>query len=421
MKIEQLTLQNFRNVRQSTFRPSPHVNFLVGQNGQGKTSFIEAIGYLSLLRSFRESKTPSVIQWGTTESQISCLLSKEDPVNSVWQTRLKIEFHLTEPQKATKLAYINDKPYRSSTDYLTQRFKMNELGFHSIIFNPSDHDLIRGEPGIRRNYLDRVISAESDHYLRTLKKYQRILQQRNSILKNQQPKDPLYLSFTEQLCATGAELALERLKWIQRVNQVLSSTLEQIAPNQAKIRLIYDSSWVFCANSREDLVKIGKISNNNNELDSIHFTGQPSVPSLELLERSFWTKVSAIEAAEWKVGHSLVGPHRDDWTVHFGDKPLKGHGSQGEVRSTLLALKLSEIKLFQDVTGHRPIFLLDDFSSELDAERRLFLLQFLVKTDLQTFVTTTEGSYIGEKHYWVSNGAIEEGSHDNRRETIRLG
>src|SRR6185369_10604610 len=107
------------------------------------------------------------------------------------------------------------------------------------------------------------------------------------------------------------------------------------------------------------------------------FTGQLPSPSLELLQKSFWAKVSAVEAAERKQRCSLVGAHRDDWAFVFGGHPLKGHGSQGEVRSALLALKLSEIELFRNETGHRPLFLLDDFSSELDRERRLFLLGFL--------------------------------------------
>jgi DNA replication and repair protein RecF len=152
------------------------------------------------------------------------------------------------------------------------------------------------------------------------------------------------------------------------------------------------------------------LSFNNKGLNSVHFAGQGHLPSLELLEQVFWSKVSALEAAERKTGHSLVGPHRDDWAFFLGNQTLKGHGSQGEVRSALLALKLSEIELFRNRTGHRPLFLLDDFSSELDRERRSFLLKYLTETDLQTFVTTTEDSplYIG-KRYWVSNGAIEEG------------
>ena len=108
--------------------------------------------------------------------------------------------------------------------------------------------------------------------------------------------------------------------------------------------------------------------------------------------------------------HSLVGPHRDDWAFFLGSQALKGHGSQGEVRSALLALKLCEIDPFRNETGHRPLFLLDDFSSELDQERRAFLLRYLTETDLQVFVTTTEAATFAGKRFWVVNGRFGNGS-----------
>jgi recombinational DNA repair ATPase RecF len=185
--------------------------------------------------------------------------------------------------------------------------------------------------------------------------------------------------------------------------------LERIAPTQAELRLVYLSNWTPI---------LENLSYKNNNLNSVHFTGQGHLPSLELLEQAFWTQTKILESAEQKAGHSLVGPHRDDWCFLLGGQALKGHGSQGEVRSALLALKLAEIILFRKKTGHRPIFLLDDFSSELDRDRRWFLLDYLRETDLQTFVTTTEDStYVG-KRYWVNQGTIEEGRHDDRTEAV---
>jgi len=145
---------------------------------------------------------------------------------------------------------------------------------------------------------------------------------------------------------------------------------------------------------------------NNNNLSSLHFTGHGHLPSLNLLERFFWNKLNLLEAAELRSGHSLVGPHRDDWAFYLGSQALRGHGSQGEVRSALLALKLCEIDLFRIETGHRPLFLLDDFSSELDRERRAFLLRFLSESDLQTFVTTTEDPAFLGKKFRVSRGSL---------------
>jgi DNA replication and repair protein RecF len=196
----------------------------------------------------------------------------------------------------------------------------------------------------------------------------------------------------------AAYLTYKRLEWIQRLAQRLNDVVHQIAPRQPFLRLVYVSNWV---------PETGNLSIDNNGLSRVHFAGHGPLPSLELLEQAFWKKQASLEAAEWKSRHSLVGPHRDDWTFFLGEQILKGHGSQGEVRSALLALKLSEVELFRNATGHRPIFLLDDFSSELDRERRNFLLGFLAEKDLQVFVTTTDDSFLIGKHYWVVNGRLE--------------
>lgn len=384
MKVESLTLRRFRNITDCTLEPDPGINFLMGRNGQGKTSFLEALAYLATLRSFRGSKAQEILQWGADSAEVLCRIHPEEPAFSEWDTELKLSFAFTDPgrTRATKAAFINGKPYRSSTQYLSQRFGHFELGFHAVVFNPSDHDLVRGDPATRRAYLDRVIAAEDLDYLKTLQKFQRTLEQRNALLKSSEaPHREMLREFTEPLARYGAELTQRRLAWIQRLAGRLNDLLHQIAPHQPDLHLIYSSNWVPL---QDDFSLVNKY------LNPLHFSGHASLPSLELLEQAFWKKQAVLEAAEWKTGHSLVGPHRDDWTFLLGSQVLKGHGSQGEVRSALLALKLAEIELFHDSTGHGPIFLLDDFSSELDQERRSFLLKSLAEKDLQVFVTTTE-------------------------------
>jgi DNA replication and repair protein RecF len=399
VKVESLILRNFRNIRETTLIPDPKLNILVGRNGQGKTSFLEALGLLAMLRSFRGSKTAEVIHWGEVTSDITCRLSANDE-NGNWQTDLKIDFALVDAptQKANKIAFINGKPFKSSASYLTQRFGSFELGFHTVVFNPSDHDLVRGEPSIRRSFLDRVLAAEDIEYLKALQKYQRNLQQRNALLKLHEAPPVEYLQgFTEPLAELGAYLAYKRLEWLIRLNQRLTETLHKISPSMPDLRTVYLSNWV---------PETEGLSISSNNLGSRHFAGHGQLPSLELLEQQFWQKLSSLEAAEWKAGHSLVGPHRDDWTFYLGDQVLKGHGSQGEVRSALLALKLSELEMFRKATGHRPLFLLDDFSSELDRERRSFLLRFLSESDLQVFVTTTEDLPSTGKRFTIVDGKL---------------
>ncbi len=419
MKLTEIRLKNFRNLTDLTLKPDPGINFLIGLNGQGKTSLIEAISYLATLRSFRDRKAAHVVQWGETVADISCQLSSDPNATQLspsWKTDLKIQFKMTDSvgKKATKSAFINGKPYKSSTQYLTQRFGSVELGFHTVVFNPADHDLVRGEPAIRRSYLDQVIAAQDVDYLKALQKFNRTLQQRNHLLKSQDrpyPTAELLSGFTAPFCAFGSILVHRRLTWLNQINPLLQEILAQIAPLQAPIRISYNSSWL----AGEAGAAMKKFALNNEELDSHHFSGQPGSGSLELLERSLRAKLTTLESEERKVGFSLAGPHRDDWVFLLGDQVLKGHGSQGEVRSALLALKLAEVVLFQKITGHRPLFLLDDLSSELDQKRRSFLLQFLAETDLQTFVTTTDEPPIRGTQFWVSGGKIEEGRHDDRK------
>ena len=413
MKIERLSLRNFRNVGDAYFDADPRLNFLVGKNGQGKTSFLEAIGYLALLRSFRGAKSDEVVRWGQPASEISATISPEgDESSRAYRSELKIRFEPPVPGtsgRSKKTASINGKAYGSSSQYLTQRFGNFSLGFHSVVFNPADHYLLRGEPSERRTFLDRVLAAEDEEFLNWVSKYARVLEQRNRLLKDSdgRPQESVLLGFTEPLVHLGARITHRRLEWLKRVSAPLQNTAKKIAPEQPEMRVILLSNW--CPETQG-------LSFSNKDLDPRSFSGQGPLPSVEILEQSFWNQLSLMRDAEVRSRTSNVGPHRDDWTFYFGDQPLKGHGSQGEMRSALLALKLSEIVLFREKTGHRPVLLLDDFSSELDRERREFLLRFLLDSDLQVFVTTTEDSIGLGRRFVVRDGGIRQVGNDNSAE-----
>lgn len=406
MKVKRLALTNFRNIRESSFEPGPHINFLTGNNGQGKTSFIEALGYLATLRSFRSAKTDEVVRWGETQAEVRCEATAGDD----WNVALSVSFQSLERAEGRrvtqKTAMINGKPYRNSTQYLSQRFGEAELGFHSVVFNPSDHDLVRGEPTLRRSYLDRALAAEDVDFLRILQKYQRVLEQRNAIFRaTEVPSSSdrsLLQGFTEPLVGLGARIVLKRLGWISRAGGPLARIAAAIAPAQPFLQLVYVSKWV---------PENGLLSINNTDLSDRDLSGQGVLPSLETLEQAFWKRLSDLQDAEWRARSSLVGPHRDDWSFFLGRQVLRGHGSQGEIRSALLALKLTEIELFRDHTRQQPLLLLDDFSSELDRDRRAFLLRFLLETDLQVFVTTTEDSFPTGKRFQVTGGMLKTHEH----------
>jgi DNA replication and repair protein RecF len=387
MKITELTLKRFRNLTFLKMFPDPQLNFISGQNGQGKTSILEAIDLLATLRSFRSTKSLDFIQHNETQSEITVNLSLTDPTQIQWQSQLKLIFYrpdLLQP-KILRTALADGNTFKTSSAYLSKRFASKAVGFHTIVFNPTDHELIRGEPRLRRNYLDRVIAAEHSEYITYFKRYQRVLIQRNALLKQPSSRSSeLFNELTRQLAFTGARIALNRLQWVERLNQRLSPMLACIAPSQGHLEAVYQASWM-------------------------QFTGQKPIPSLEELDREFLVRAAKVREREWAMGTTAVGPHRDDFTLLCRNRDLKAYGSQGEIRSALLALKLCEIELYQNASGHHPVFLLDDFSSELDKSRRLFLLDFLKETDLQVFVTSTEEAFFEKgKKFVVSEGNIHE-------------
>jgi DNA replication and repair protein RecF len=403
MKLQFLQLREFRNCTDTALTPDPHLNFLVGQNAQGKTSLLEAIYLLATLRSFRDGKVQEWMRFGSARTQIEGRItdsvtgpiSDQSSASLPWSTELTLSFERRSPSRPSKIARINQKPYPSSSQYLLQRFHSYGQGFHAVVFNPADHDLVRGEPVLRRRFLDQALTAQHPGFITQLQTYQRLLLQRNALLKqgaqgrglSVQSKAALE-SFTEQWVKAAAWIYQQRLVGLEELQPYFRAHYAQISGQpESEVQLRYIASGA----------------------DHDHFTGQGSCGSLELLERAIEAKIQASQALESRMGYTLMGPHRDDWSVELRGLPLKGQGSQGEVRSVLLALKLSEIALFRKKTGHRPVFLLDDFSSELDERRRSFLLDFLSQSDLQTFITTTESFTSQGKIFQISNGTVKEG------------
>lgn len=361
MRLSQLTLRSFRNLAEVEIEPHERFNLFVGLNGEGKTSVLESVSYLSNLRSFRGAKTAEVLRWGDDHGVIR---GRAQWLDAGLDLAVRFE---RQGERVQKTASLNGKPVRTSSAYLQKRIGTENVVVHSISFNPSDHDLVRGVPEGRRAYLDRVLSAEDVEYLENLQTFHRALAQRNAWLRDLGGRggDPGNDVFHEVLVRTGAWIARARIGWLNEVGTRLPETLQRIAPGQPTASLTYDSDW-------------------------LPFGGQGELPSLDLLRDALDRKLGETRAQEQRAGFTLAGPHRDDWAIGLGGHPLRGHGSQGEIRSALLALKIREIESFRRRTGHRPILLLDDLSSELDQERRGFLLAFLLESDLQVYLSSTE-------------------------------
>jgi DNA replication and repair protein RecF len=407
MRLERLALTGFRNLSQVELEPDPKLNWLIGDNGQGKTSVLEGIALLASLRSFRDSKAHDWIQADHTASELNGWLVPDAASFDqalAWRShfRLVLDRDETGNGPVRKTATINGKKVRSGAGYLKQKFGNAELAFHTISFNPSDHDLVRGEPALRRAYLDRVISAENPGYLEKIVTYAKLVEQRNALLKEAGGRfKGILAEFTRPLIPLAAAIQSERMEWLDRNLFNIQQMVARIAPEQPAPGLCYHAK-----NIELGSFETQEKSNENRMLTGVHFAGHHPRPSLQVIENWLESRFAQLESEELRQGVTLLGPHRDDWWMESRGVPLKGRGSQGEIRTALLALKLGEIWSFRSATGHRPILLLDDFSSELDLRRRRFLMETVTETDLQVFVTSTEASGLPGTKFQVEAGNV---------------
>lgn len=366
MKLNKIILKNFRNCDYSQLEFKEGINFIYGNNGEGKTSVLEALSLLTTLRSFKTKNLIEIISYEKNSLEISAEIEASQLIH-----KSKIIF-TKKDQKLNKEIFLNEKLMRTSSQYLNTRYGSIETAFHSICFNPSDHELVNGDPIQRRSYLDRVLSAESKSYYESLSRFKKALESRNYILKNGKGIQSLD-AFTEVFIEEGAKLTQWRLNWIQKINQTLEPFSKKIAENSNKIEIKLISKWLFSP-----------------EKESEYFTLQEGPERIKFCKNRMLSCLIDTKHLEKEAKTTLVGPQRDDWFFKFGNHSLKSVGSQGEVRTALLALKLSEIEMYQKNTEGNPLFLLDDFSSELDGERRKALIQYLKETPLQVFITSTE-------------------------------
>ncbi|MDP2600856.1 MAG: DNA replication/repair protein RecF [Deltaproteobacteria bacterium] len=335
MYIRGLYLRNFRNIQEASFQFHPHFNLLVGANAQGKTNVIEAAHFLAFGRSFRVSDFRGLICWGQDEGIIRCEL--EIPAGSEER-----KAHLTVDKKRM---FKNGKPATPN------QFESMPL----VLFAPEEILLLKDSPQARRDYIDGFLSKIVPGYSKNLANYKRALLQRNKLLKdenvsNSQKQDQMVF-WEAPLLENGLLLVKERILWISRLNEKLVAHYNIIAGNtQKKAQFLYEP-------------------NANPE----NFSELQQKRREEEIERQT----------------TLVGPHRDDLRGVLNGEPIVSFGSQGEMRTFTLSLKLSEITLFEEVLGRHPIFLLDDVASELDENRNAYFFAFLKNYKGQLFATAT--------------------------------
>ena len=347
MLIKKISLKNFRNHNSLSFDFSDHLNVLTGLNAVGKTNVVEAIYYLSLGRSFRTNEDIELINKNHEKAEIDAVILEGE------LTR-KIKIIIT---KTGRMVMINGKSIS----------KLSELSkcVNVILFQPKDVQLFSGPPRDRRNFLDISISKKSGIYLDYISRYEKVLKERNDLLKSDNIDQTLLDVTTELLIKLSGSIISYRQMYVKDINDILNKITRALTGVEGKLEVIY-----------KPFVEYGK-----------DFQTEALAAFKRAEERDLHAKVTSI------------GVHREDFSICLNGRDIGRFGSQGENRIVALALKLSPYFLIDD-KEKRPVVVLDDVMSELDIAHRQRLIKFIKKFE-QVFITATKLEVEGASHYQI--------------------
>lgn len=358
MKINSVELKNYRNYANQTIRFNSGINVLIGKNAQGKTNLLESIFLCSIGKSPRTTKDKDLISWGKELSKVSLSLSKNSG-------NKKIDIYLS--AKQNKTIHINGVGVKRIGELMGE--------FNSIYFSPDELKLVKESPDERRRFMDIDLSQFNKNYFYTLNKYNKILLQRNKLLKTTQNKKTLQDTITiwnEQLAVCASFIIIKRLELMEKLKVHANTVLQFLTDNKESVVLEY--------------------------------TGMQLTDS-DQLKQVLLTEYEKSLDKDMNLGYTTVGPHRDDFKIMVNDIDIRHFGSQGQQRTCALALKLAELEVFKENTGEYPVLLLDDVLSELDEFRQLKLLQKVA--NVQTLITGTSFNFnVPHTKFTVNDGSI---------------
>jgi DNA replication and repair protein RecF len=367
MLLESLEAQNFRNLS-GNISFGTGLNILLGENGQGKTNWLEAIYTLATSKSFKTAKLAEAIRFGEDLGIIRGRVRASEEIHRDLQVTL---------QGNTKALTVNGKK-ETLHRYLGQ--------LHAVVFNADELDIVRGAPDARRRFLDGGIVSIYPAFVQTMADYSRVIKQKNSLLQTAQSDEysiektaELLQPWNEQLAGLAARIHKARIRFVERLNEVLEKKL--FGNEEVSIR--YASSL----EGKGDLADYAA-----------------------LIEDRLKLRVQA----ELISGYSLIGPHRDDLEILFDGHDLRKFGSSGQQRSALLLLQLANLAVYYSQHQEYPLFLLDDIDAELDYRRIGQLLEFL-EGKTQTVVTTSKESFVERFSANARVVGIQEGQAVNSR------
>lgn len=364
LKVIELSLENYRNIASAEIEPCEGVNVIYGDNAQGKTNLLEALWLFCGGHSFRGAKDSELIAFGEKSAFISTKFFS-------YEREQTAQIRFLGKKKEVK---INDVPKKSSSALIEK--------YNAVVFSPEHLTLVKRGPSKRRNFIDSAICREKIKNAVIISKYNKTLNQRNSLLKdvnkNSKLKDTLDI-WDDSLCILGASIIKQRLDFLKLLSKYAMEYHKGISDNR-------------------ELLDFSYVSTENIEAEDDEGTIREKLKKALLSSRN----------DDFYSGYTNCGPHRDDINISINGKKARMFASQGQQRSAILSMKLAEASILKEKTDEKPIILLDDVLSELDVKRQDFLLNKI--DDYQVFITCCEKSnkeqLMGGKIFNIENGRI---------------
>ena len=359
MYIKKVKLENFRNYDNLEVEFKKDFNLIYGNNAQGKTNILEAIYLSAIGKSFQTNKDSEMIKIGKEKAKVEIEYETKDR-----------EGKITVEIADNKTFFINGIKQKKISDIIGK--------INIVLFYPDNIDIIKGGPAERRRFLDIMISQLKPNYIHILNKYLKTLDQRNAYLKqikfDNKSKDMLEI-WDESLSRLSYQIYTYRSEYIQKIKE--------------KIKVIHNK--ITNCGQQDEKIEISFISSGKSQKD-------------------FYENLLRNRENDIRKGYTSTGSHRDDFDIYINDKKVNVYGSQGQQRTSVLSLKLTELNIIQDEIEEPPILLLDDFMSELDENRRNNLTNAIENN--QVFITCTDKILVEEKNntiYHIENAKLSKG------------
>ncbi len=406
MYLTHLALTNFRNFARLDLEIPNGALLLVGDNAQGKTSLLESIYFLSTATSFQSSNDSQLINFFAAKDPLAVARIVADYVRG--ERKHHLEFRIIQE----KNEFNGSTRVRKEILLDGSKHKLNQVigHFNAVLFLPQMLRTVEGSPSDRRRYLDLTLSQAFPDYAAHLSAYNKAITQRNALLKqlNERGGDHDQLVYWEnQITADGTFLIVSRIQAIQELEDIAAMVHLELTRGDERLRLTYEPGYDPLPQNIDQIEMKLDIS-----------IDRSSLP-LESIRNGFQEALVKNRPEEILRGQTTIGPHRDEVRFLSNGIDLGIFGSRGQIRTTMLSLKIAEISWLKERTGHCPVLLLDEVLAELDPQRRVDLLTKLARSE-QALLTTTDldlfaSEFIKKARIWhVGGGEVSETNHHDK-------